>query len=172
MISAGARGDSVQAYLSIPGITGESSPPGFADAIAITSFSFKSHEFAVTKVIDKATPGLAVAVATGKSFPTATLVSFAGSSSTPSAEFNFDGVIAAQQSIIGTTESDSFAFANPSSPFLDQTYLDLPGQGLIQLRSLTVGANQLTVVAQNLGTIFPTSGTTFAGGAGAVFQCD
>jgi hypothetical protein len=103
-------------FLELPGITGEGATPGHPGVLALQSFTFDGQHFSVVRQLDSATPQVALAVAKGTSFSSASVFFY---DSTPldvpvttlvfqdvvASSFHIDGIITPQ-------ETDGFVFAN------------------------------------------------------------
>jgi type VI protein secretion system component Hcp len=65
---------SVSMFLELPGVTGESSAPGFSGLIAVQSVSLSSNGFSVVKALDSTSTALSLAALNANPFATASLL--------------------------------------------------------------------------------------------------
>jgi type VI protein secretion system component Hcp len=145
-------------FLELPGVTGESDPPGAADVTALDSLSISPGTFDVTKLVDSTSPALANALLSGTPYPSASLLFYddVQSDTQPDAALVLHtALVTGTQSVaIGPNPGErvSFAFATPGLSM----FLELPGvsgeanapghSGVIGVESVALSASGFQVV--------------------------
>ena len=143
-------------YLKLDGVTGESQPPGLADATLVRSLTLGSHTFSETQIVDSTSSSLQLALLQGSSM--AGEIAFYKQPITTSEPYEkilfHDIILSSIQT--GTfnsqpSENVSFQFASPAT----YLYLALPGTngsgsppgrpGVIPIDSLTITDNVFSV---------------------------
>jgi len=100
--------------LELPGIAGESSTPGHAGVIRFSHFPYQRNELSVLKPVDSASPAIFSAVASGKHFPSASVLFYGSLPPTgePTATLVFHTVLASGYQTSGSgsmlLEQDTF----------------------------------------------------------------
>jgi type VI protein secretion system component Hcp len=150
------QGKAALTYLSIPGIAGQDSTPGFPGAMAAQSVSVVPDGISIVKNVDAASPDIFGAVVAGTPLGTASLLVYnAVPSGASDATLLFSNVIASAYQVLGggnpPREQDSFSSTVPAA-----IYMDLPGipgedstfghPGVMRIQSLSLAGNALTVV--------------------------
>lgn len=145
-------------FVELPGVTGESDPPGSPDVTALDSLSIASGELAATKLIDATSPGLANALLTGTPYASASLLFYddllADAQPDAALVLNTAFVTGIQAVMLGPNPGErvSLAFAAPALSL----FLELPGvtgesnapghSGVIGVESIALSANGFSVV--------------------------
>ncbi len=105
----------VSMYLDVPGITGESSAPGYSNLMQIDSFSLSDNSFSIVKQVDTASPEISMAVTNATFFSSALLLLYdSAPSGPPDAVLSLHEVLASSVQPDGggdrLLELDSFSF--------------------------------------------------------------
>jgi type VI protein secretion system component Hcp len=145
-------------FVELPGVTGESSPPGQPDVIALDSLSLAPGAFDATKLVDATSPGLAGAALSGTPYASASLLFYDDllADTQPDAALVLDTALVTgiQSLTLGTDPGErvSFAFAAPALSL----FLELPGvtgessapghAGLIGVESIALSPNGFSVL--------------------------
>jgi type VI protein secretion system component Hcp len=170
-------------YLNLQGIVGEDPVPGHPDTMAVQSLTLSGHNFSVVKRLDKASPAIQLAVATGKHIPTANVYLYNAAPSGPAdATLSFTDVVASSYQqlpgVVVPLERDSFNSATAASVYLEVPGImgesSVPGHpNVMPIQSVSIADNEFSVVkaldraspaiheAVVLGTQFPTASLLF-----------
>jgi type VI protein secretion system component Hcp len=139
-------------YIIIPSIAGEDPIPGYPGAISVNPLEISHDSFSITKMIDKATPKIQMALVGGTPLGTVAALFYNTSpSGPPDAVLPFANVLASSQTIgLGTTETDTFAATTPDSIYLSVSGIvggsSTPGfTGLMKIDSLELSGNTFSV---------------------------
>lgn len=115
----------ISMFLELPGITGEASTPGHPGVMALQSFTLAGQHFSVVRPVDKATPGILLAVAQGSFFAGANILFYDSTpAGTPVATLLFQQVLATSLHVdngIIPIETDGFVFTSLSSGPIDSS---------------------------------------------------
>jgi len=145
-------------FVELPGVNGESSPPGSPDVIALDSLSVAPGTFDATKLVDSTSPALATAAVTATPYSSASLLFYddlLADTQPDAALVLHTALISGIQSLmIGPNlgERVSFSFAAPTLSL----FLALPGvtgestapghPGVIQVESIALSADGFSVL--------------------------
>lgn len=94
---------SLSLFLALPGISGESSPPGQPNVIQIDSLTISGNSFSVHKAIDSTSPALTSALVSAHDFTTASLLFYSSIATQTKPDFS----IVFQHALISSIANDS-----------------------------------------------------------------
>jgi type VI protein secretion system component Hcp len=166
VLFAGFARASYSEYLQLAGVTGESNPPGFHDAIHVLSLSVSKNALSETQLVDSSSPQIAIT----SQFNAATAAFYKNdpnAATAPFEEIQLHHLIVdtIQYDTISTQpkESISFQFETPAT----YLYLALPGggsgSGLIPIDSLML-ADNIFSIHKPIDTASPPLAAAFANG--------
>jgi len=121
-------------YLVLPGIPGESSPPGAPNAIAIDSLTVSGNSFSVHKAVDSTSPALQSALLGAHDFVTASLLLYSSISTETKPDFS----IVFSHALISSIAGNGASGQPTQTVSFDATGSAVPEPGPLALIALVV----------------------------------